>query len=331
MSKTIYINPTQSINSVLASLKEKLTASAETSEEILLILAPGIYREKITIDIPNLTMQGDSCTNTILSFGDYGKFIMPDGIKRGTFRSYTLFVDAPHVTLQNLTVENTSAPRSEVGQAIALYVDGDDFHASSCRFLGNQDTLFTAPLPEKEYEPGGFRGPKEFAPRTPTTQYYDSCYICGDIDFIFGSATALFHNCIIHSLNNGPLASSDGDTLQTYGYITAASTPAGQPYGYVFYRCHFTSDCPENSVYLGRPWRDNASMVLIECKLENHIRKEGFHDWGKSAAHQTVTYIEIDCSGAGSDLSARASFSKAGTAEEKSFYLQPFSCFSSSI
>ena len=97
-------------------------------------------------------------SDTVISFGDYGYEIMPDGIKRGTFRSYTFFVHAADVTLRNLTIENTAGDSKTHGQAIALYAECDRFVAEYCRILGHQDTLFTGPLPPEEYEPGGFRG-----------------------------------------------------------------------------------------------------------------------------------------------------------------------------
>ena len=108
---------------------------------------------------------GDDASNTILTYDDYAREIMPDGIKRGTFRTYTLFLDAPDITLCNLTVENAAGAGKKVGQAIALYAEGEGIRVENCRLIGSQDTLFTGPLPEKEKEPGGFRGPKEFAPR----------------------------------------------------------------------------------------------------------------------------------------------------------------------
>ena len=49
---------------------------------------------------------------------------------------------------------------------------------------GNQDTLFTAPLPLKEREEHGFRGPRENAPRLDTVQYYKNCTIRGNIDSV---------------------------------------------------------------------------------------------------------------------------------------------------
>lgn len=77
------------------------------------------------------------------------------------------------------------------------------------------------------------------------------------------------------------------------GYITAASTPESQEYGYVFSNCKLISkNCPPNSVYLGRPWRNYAKTVFLECALGNHIHECGFHDWKKEDARNTVLYAE---------------------------------------
>ena len=38
-------------------------------------------------------------------------------------------------------------------------------------------SLFTAPLPLKEREEHGFRGPRENTPRLDTVQYYKNCKI----------------------------------------------------------------------------------------------------------------------------------------------------------
>lgn len=134
-----------------------------------------------------------------------------------------------------------------MGQALALYVDGDRILFDRCRMLASQDTIFTGPLPPKEIEPNGFIGPKQYAPRINGRHYYKDCFIRGDIDFIFGSATAYFENCELYSQDIG---------REINGYVTAASTPEGQEYGYVFEGCHFTGNCPPRSVYLGRPWRN---------------------------------------------------------------------------
>ena len=80
--------------------------------------------------------------------------------------------------------------------------------------------------------------------------------------------------------------------MDVNGYVTAASTPEGEPYGFVFHGCSFTAaqDVAPDSVYLGRPWREWAQTVLIDCWLGQHIKREGWWDWNKPAAHERACY-----------------------------------------
>ncbi len=129
------------------------------------------------------------------------------------------------------------------------------------------------------------------------------------MDFIFGSATAYFDHCEIYSNYDKNI-----DNIQ--GYATAASTPEGQEYGYVFADCRFTSDCPPQTVYLGRPWRNFAKTVLLRCYLGEHIHKEGWHNWNKTEAEETVYYAEYASEGPGAAPESRASWSYQLTKEE---------------
>ena len=318
MQKILHVsdNPEHfsSIGSALAQIP------ANNTTPVIIEIAPGIYHEKLTLNKPYITLRGmsENSSDTVISYDDYALDLMEDGSKRGTFRTYTLFIDTHDVTLQHLTIENASGDSATHGQAIALYADGDRLMIDSCRLLGHQDTLFTGPLPEKERQPGGFIGPKQFAPRINGRHYYKNCYICGDIDFIFGSATAYFEHCIIESLLRTK-TSAQSDALSDtsafpliQGYVTAASTPKGQTYGYVFSDCRFISkDCPAGSVYLGRPWRDYAKTILISCELGAHIHPAGFHDWNRENTHETVCYAEYASYPAVSDcrpLSDQADF-----------------------
>lgn len=288
------VSPETSASGAFHSITEAIASIPSSNRTPVCIeIAPGFYHEKIILDKPFVTLTGTGQTpsETIISYDDFAYDSMPDGSKRGTFRSYTLFVHASDITLKNLTIENASGDSRTHGQAIALYAECDRFIVDSCRLLSHQDTLFTGPLPPKEIEPNGFVGPTQFAPRINGRQYYRSCYICGDIDFIFGSATAYFEHCTLESLRRSTPAEYDSDIPE--GYVTAASTPEGQRYGYVFFQCDFTShDCPSASVYLGRPWRDFAKTVLIDCTLGAHIHPAGFHDWNKTQARKTIYYAE---------------------------------------
>lgn len=294
----------------------------DNNDPVTIDIAPGIYHEKVTLDRPYIHLIGTSADECIITYGDYARDLMPDGSKRGTFRSYTFLLDADHVVLENLTIRNSSFPRSKAGQAVALYADGDHILIRSCRLESYQDTLFTGPLPPAPMQIGGFTGPKEFADRRVGRQYYKDCYICGDVDFIFGSAIAYFENCEIASVFSEELPPGPDGATPVYGYATAASTPQDSPYGYVFDRCRFTSTCPRGSVYLGRPWRDYAQTILLNCYLGEHIHPEGFHDWNKPDARKTCYYAEYNSTGPGADngRGERAAFVHSLSDEEALLY-----------
>ena len=261
-------------------------------------IEPGEYRERVEIRRSHVTIEGETADSVRIVGGLAAQMPSEDGSgqdgKLGTFRTYTVLVDADDVTLANLTIENDAGDGREVGQAIALYADGDRLVVDACCIKGHQDTLFLGPLPPHEAKPGGFIGPKQYAPRRVGRQYFRRCRIEGDVDFIFGGARAYFEGCEIRSLNRN---------MDVNGYVTAASTPEGEPYGFVFHGCSFTAaqDVAPDSVYLGRPWREWAQTVLIDCWLGQHIKREGWWDWAKPAAHERAHYAGASLHGPASD------------------------------
>lgn len=230
-------------------------------ERITIFVKKGTYKEKIKVHEwnTNLSLIGESKENTIITYDDHFNKI---GLGRNsTFYTYTLLVEANDFIAKNLTIENSSG---EVGQAVALSVFSDRVAVINCNILGNQDTLYASGIGK---------------------QYFKDCYIEGTTDFIFGSATAFFENCVIHSKKNS--------------YITAASTPKDSLFGYVFKNCKLTSDEDVKEVYLGRPWRIYAKTVFINCYLGTHILPEGWHNWGKQEAEKTTFYGEFRNKGEG--------------------------------
>ncbi len=241
----------------------------------------GVYKEKLIIPswLTNIEICGEDRDNTVITWDDHANIKTqerPNGM--GTFRTYTLKIEGSHITLKNITVENNSA---RLGQAVALHTEGDCLTFVNCRFLGHQDTVYT-----------GVAGSR---------QLFNNCYIEGTTDFIFGPGTAWFENCEIHS--------------KADSYITAASTPADQPYGYVFHNCRLTADPNVTKVYLGRPWRDYGYTLFMECELGSHIRPEGWHHWQKER-EQTARYLEYNNSGAGAETKARVTWSRQLTKKE---------------
>ncbi len=290
------------------SLQAAINSLPDDGHSARILLAPGVYREKIELRRPNTILQGSGAEKTCILWDDAATALHPDGRKNGTFRSYTLLVLADNCCVKNLAVRNDAGCLADSGQCIALFADGDGFVCENCELTSCQDTLFTAPLPPKEVIPGGFLGPTQLLPRKAQRQTYLRCVIKGDVDFIFGGAAAWFEDCEIICIRR--------EGRDPGGFATAASTPEGQKYGYVFNHCRFVGEnVPDASFYLGRPWREYARTILLDCFLGPHIRPEGWDDWGKESFPRNGLYAEYHCFGPGSSTESRT-YSRVLTREE---------------
>lgn len=243
---------------------------------VTIYIKNGLYKEKLVIPawVKNVQLVGESTEGTIITYDDHANIN-----KMGTFRTYTIKVEGNDITFKNLTIENNAAP---LGQAVALHTEGDRLMFIHCRFLGNQDTIYTG--------------------REGARLLFTDCYIEGTTDFIFGPATALFERCTIHSKKNS--------------YITAASTPENIPFGYVFKNCKLTAAPGITKVYLGRPWRPYASTTFLNCEFGSHIRPEGWENWRNPENEKTARYAEFGNTGEGAATAGRVKWAKQLTNKE---------------
>ena len=193
-----------------------------------------------------------------------------------------------------MTIKNTAGDGAIRGQAISVYADADICRFENVKITGCQDTLFCAPLPLKERQKNGFVGPREFSPRKKTKQYYKNCEIHGDVDFIFGGADAVFDDCLIQCNNRETKAKERAEGRFINGYVTAASG-LKDDLGFVFRNCTVKGEtgCAPGSVFLGRPWREEAKTVYLNCKMDDTISPERFSGWkGIDAPEPLATYGE---------------------------------------
>jgi pectinesterase len=237
-----------------------------------ILVKPGTYRERVYVqrERGNIRLVGEDAATTIITTELNATLPGRDGKPNGTNRTPTCQVDGDGFEAENLTIANGAGP---VGQALALRVDGDRVAFRHCRFLGWQDTLLVN------------RG----------RQYFADCYIEGHVDFIFGGATAYFERCEIHCLKDG--------------YITAASTPQDQAYGFVFADCRIDG-APGVKTYLGRPWRDYAATIFIRTEMSEVVRPAGWHDWHKPQAQKTARYAEFANTGPGATRTGRVAWAQ---------------------
>lgn len=256
-----------SLGSALTALKGK-KATAYTIK-----LAPGTYREKVVIDLPNVTLVGRDAASTVIIWDDAEGTPLRPGDEVAGQTTYKMECATVKVTREatgfqavNVTFVNdfpTEERRADGSmkavQAFAATIEADRASFYGCRFLGRQDTLYA----------------------NAGTQYYRDCYIEGDVDFIFGQGTAVFENSEIHSLMRAVKADGEAHSV---GYVTAPSTLASER-GYLFYHCHLTSDIESpHYALLGRPWHPssetrevNSAAAFVECQIDTPMQAKGWN------------------------------------------------------
>ncbi len=214
---------------------------------------PGIYKEKIFSDKRDLTIRGIG--NVVITWGDSSREILDRNMKRGTFRSYTAFFSGEKLLVENITFANTAGSRDTAGQALALYLDVDEASLLSVKLEGQQDTLFLAPLPEKEREANGFYGPRHLLPRRRCRTYVKDSLIIGTSDYIFGGGDALFEDCEIRNIDQG---------------IAVAPSGEADWDGFAFRHCRFFTMYPDrDESFLMRPWRKDGKASFVDCTFDD--------------------------------------------------------------
>ena len=243
----------------------------------VVLIKKGVYKEKLVLHswLEDVTLIGEDRDQTIITWDDHARIN-----NMGTYRTYTLLVQGNRITFENLTIENNAA---QMGQAVAVHVEGDRVIFRNCRLLGNQDTLFATG-------------------RENTRHYFENCYIEGTTDFIFGQSISWFEGCTIHCKRNS--------------YISAASTPQNQQYGYIFNRCKITLAEGVNRVYLGRPWRAYSMTLFMNCELPQGILPEGWQNWNNTEHNKTARYMEYNNTGEGASTAQRVEWVKILTPQE---------------
>ncbi|GAA0677409.1 pectinesterase [Sphingomonas insulae] len=232
---------------------------------VVIAVEPGIYREKLHVTVPGVTLVATR-PGVVIVNGAAAGHRSPDGRPWGTGRTATLTIDAPDVTLRGLTIRNdfdyiadTVSQASGGAQAVALMIarTADRVLVENCGIEGYQDTLYVNAR-------AAFR----------------RCRIVGGVDFIFGNAAALFRHCDIVTRYVPNAIDS--------GFIAAPSTLATDRFGLVFDRCHVTREAgvPDGSTWLGRPWRAGGNMAILgtaaflRCRLDGHIKAAGWTEMG---------------------------------------------------
>ncbi|MEU9852544.1 pectinesterase family protein [Streptomyces sp. NPDC047974] len=255
-ARTLYVHP----GGLGDHTSVQAAVSAASGTGWTLVLAPGTYRETVVVTAARTGMtwigaSGDA-KDVVVVYDNAAGTPKPDGSGTyGTTGSATVTLQAADFTAHAVTFANdflrTDLPGNPGTQAVALKAQGDRSAFFHCRFLGHQDTLYADSM-----------SPAAFA-----RQYYAHCYVEGDVDFVFGRATAVFEHCHFRTLVRTDLAGAP------YGFVFAPSTARANPYGFLATRCRVTSEAPDGYYKLARPWVPGSdttawpSLVVRESVL----------------------------------------------------------------
>ncbi|MER7897972.1 pectinesterase family protein [Streptomyces sp. NPDC096046] len=242
--RTLYVHPHG--HGDFTSVQAAVTAVAGSGWT--LVIAPGTYRETVSVDRSRTEMTwlgaGDGPRDVVIVYDNAAGTPKPDGSGTyGTTGSATTTVRADGFTAHRITFANDflreEHPEISGTQAVAIKVQGDRSAFHHCRFLGHQDTLYA----------------DSNAASLFARQFFSHCHIEGDVDFVFGRASAVFEHCRFRTLNRTDASGAP------YGFVFAPSTEADNPHGYLVTRGHVGSDAPDGFYKLARPWVPGSSTT----------------------------------------------------------------------
>ncbi|CAD0039307.1 unnamed protein product [Aureobasidium pullulans] len=236
------------------------------NEQIPSINRPGAVRViGYTSGNPGQSYKDNSVTVTFAR----GLSVSPLPSGHSDAETATLATASNRISFYNINFINSDnldgLEASYVTLAASIY--GNDIGFYGCAFEGWQDTLLTG--------------------ATAGYQYYESCYISGAIDFIWGYSKSYFKGCTI-----GAKKAKSAMTAQSRASASAIG-------GYIFDQTLFTSATDATvdltgTVYLGRPYSAYALVVVKNSYLDDIINPSGWKVWSATDPRTDhITFAEF--------------------------------------
>lgn len=279
-SGTLVVSKSPSPGQYESIMKAVKALSTTTTAKQTIYIKKGEYKEQVVIPLLRspLTIYGETSTpltytgNTVNIIHSAGQ---SDGLNND--QTGTLRVLTPNFSLYNVNVYNQKGRGT---QAVALSAQKENQGYYGVSIIGYQDTL----LAQKG------------------AQFYAKSYIEGAVDFMFGDARAVFHDCDIGVSAGG-------------GYILAnARNTSDLTSLFLVDKCRINAaekhSVEEKTVYLGRPWGTHSTALVQRTDLGKIINPKGWSEWSKTDQHtDNAILAELDNTGEGAS-GERASFAK---------------------
>ncbi|KAG1643957.1 hypothetical protein G6F44_003313 [Rhizopus delemar] len=285
------------------TISKALAALPKGSTTYTVSIAPGTYKEKVTISRSNVILKPSSGTVYI----EYSAGHNTQSSTGSDTDSAVLTITGSNVKLYNIVVANTYKQTRNIAN-LALNLAGPKASFYNVKFYGFQDTLLI--------NRGG-------------SGYFKKCYVEGSVDFIWGYGTGFFDQSTIASnQKGGSITAHNRDSASATGgfYFNSCTVKATVPSGPLASTYNsgmaFTSSSQfQHTCYLGRPWGKYARVVFMYSNIGSHIYPAGWSIWSKNDPRTgTVIFGEYNNGGSSAWSSSRASFAKNLTSSQASGY-----------
>ena len=307
----VLVDVSGTVDGAYRNLTDALDSLPDDSSTQIIFMYAGTYDEQvpsINRDGPVMII-GYTTGNPGQSYADNevtitfsrGLSVSPLPTGHSDAETATVSTASTQIAFYNVNIVNSDnldgSESSYVTLAASIY--GNHIAFYGVYFQGWQDTLLTG--------------------ATAGYQYYESSYIEGAIDFIWGYSKAYFKGCTI-----GAKRAKSAMTAQS----RASSSAIG---GYIFDQTLFTAaadatvDLTE-TVYLGRPYSKYALVVIKNSYMTDVVNPSGWKVWSTTDPRTDyITFAEFNNSGPGNwenNEAAREAFGYATLLTEDSYSLE---------
>jgi pectin methylesterase-like acyl-CoA thioesterase/lysophospholipase L1-like esterase len=293
-------------NGGYSTVGEALTAIAgmgvdSEAKRVTVHIAPGTYREQLTVTTPYVTFKNDTTEPVVLTWyygigyqyysadstgfynseNDYDKFAKNNASKWGCatyVKEAAKGFKADGITFE--TSFNKYVTDEEIADGVELNPPTDSTITTvrristdvTSRAATERATALAIEADDSEFRNCEFIGSQDtlYTGSKDYNLYFKDCIVEGSTDYIFGDGNCVFDNCVLRWCGYS-------DTAQA-GYITAAKAVASK--GYLFRNCTVAGkeDMKIAAGNFGRPWDAAARVIFQDTKLisSDYINSEGW-------------------------------------------------------
>lgn len=281
-NRTLIVGPDEEFKTVQSAVD---AVPAGNTEWVIVHLRSGVHRGKVVIpkDKPFVFVRGNGKGRTSISH---------ESASSDNAESAAFSVNADNVIVFGVSFRNSARAglvnNPEI-KSVAAMVAGDKVAFYHCAFYSPHHTLFDS----------------------SGRHYYESCYIQGNIDFIFGRGQSIFQCPEI-------FVKPDRRT-QILGSIAAQERrDEDDASGFVFLKGKVYG---VGEVYLGRVTAPDSRVIFSDTYLSKTINPAGWTAIGYAGSTDRVVLAEFNCTGPGADAADRVPWSRRFTMNEAAKYL----------